>query len=270
MKNNSHYFYLNGDIVPEAQAQLHVSDLGLLRGYGIFDFFRAVDGRPIFMEDHLDRFEHSARKLFLDIPVTRQQLREAILTLIEHNAEPLLGLKMILTGGYSPDGFAPTTPNLFIIAKPFQFASAQGLKLLLVEHLREMSDVKTLNYLQPIWQIPAMRQAGCQDVLYHHEGRLSELSRSNLFLVKNETIITPNTDILFGVTRKHTLALARQHFQVEERPVALDELWTADEVFTTGSTKRIIPITEVNGQAFTSSKVISHLQALFLSHEQQS
>jgi branched-chain amino acid aminotransferase len=264
-------FYINGAFVPEQEARLSVNDIALLRGYGIFDFFKAVNGVPIFIEDHLDRFEASAAKMHLAIAESREQLREAILTLIKRNPAPLLGIKIVLTGGLSPDGYTPTTPNLLMIAKPFQFADAnKPMKLMLVEHQRELADIKTTNYLLPIWLLPQMKAAKADDYLYHKDGYITESSRSNIFIIKDEQLITSNQGILFGITRKHILKMAAKHFEVIERPVSLEEALSTDEVFTTGSTKRVIGIGQIdnhligNGQ---TGKATKYLQTLFAEYE---
>jgi branched-chain amino acid aminotransferase len=264
--------YLNGEIIPAEKAQIHVSDLGLLRGYGIFDFFRAIDGKPIFMEDHLDRFHNSARLMGLAIPESREHLREIIHKIIKLHPHKLLGVKMILTGGYSPDGYTPAeNSNLIVLGKPFDFKPADvGMKLMSVEYRREIPEIKTLNYIVPIRALQQMKAVGADDVLYHRDGKISESSRSNIFIVKNEKIITPLDGALFGITRKHILNFAKNHFAVEERDVSTQEYWEAEEVFTTGSTKRIIAITHTDNQAFSDGKVgkiTKKLQALFLEHE---
>jgi D-alanine transaminase/branched-chain amino acid aminotransferase len=125
------FIYLNNAFVKAEDAKIHVSDLGLVRGYGIFDFFRAIDGKAIFLEDHLDRFENSARLMGLPIPATRDQLRAIILESIQRHPLPLLGIKMILTGGFSADGYLPAeTSNLIVTAKPFEFKNPdKGMKL---------------------------------------------------------------------------------------------------------------------------------------------
>ena len=96
--------FVNGDIVPIQKAKIGITDLGLLRGYGIFDFFRAIDGKTIYLENHLDRFARSMAFMNMESPFSRDFLRENILKIAELNAAPLLGLKMIATGGYSLDG----------------------------------------------------------------------------------------------------------------------------------------------------------------------
>jgi D-alanine transaminase/branched-chain amino acid aminotransferase len=266
------FIYLNGEILPAEKAQLHVSDLGLVRGYGIFDFFRAIDGQPIFIEDHLDRFENSARLMGLPIPESRERLRGIILEIIRLNPQELLGVKMIMTGGYSEDGYTPAEKsNLIVTGKPFVFKPADiGMKLMSMEYRREIPEIKTLNYIVPIRALKEMKARGADDVLYHRDGKISESSRSNIFIVKDEKIITPLDGALFGVTRKHILNFAKNYFTVEERDVTVQEFWEADEVFTTGSTKRIVAITKTDNQMFSEGKVgriTKKLQELFLEEE---
>jgi branched-chain amino acid aminotransferase len=266
------YIYLNGSILPAHEAQIHVTDLGLVRGYGIFDFFRAIDGKPIFIEDHLDRFENSARLMHLPIPESRERLREIIVEIILLNPQPLLGVKMIMTGGYSEDGYTPAEKsNLLVMGKPFAFKPADiGMKLMSMEYRREIPEIKTLNYIVPIRALAQTKAMGADDVLYHQNGIISESSRSNIFIIKNERIITPVDGALFGVTRKHILDFAKKYFVVEERDVSIQEYWDADEVFTTGSTKRIIAITQTDNHIFSEGKVgkiTKKLQELFLEHE---
>lgn len=253
MKN---IFYLNGQYIPENEAIINVTDLGLLRGYGIFDFFRAVNGKVLFLEDHLDRFEFSAGQFQLPIPHSREKLKEIIYELIELNKAELLGIKMILTGGYSADGYSPTTPNLIIIAKPFTFLDKpEGMHLMSLEYLRELPEIKSLNYMVPIIHRPKMLEIGADDYLYHKNGYISELSRSNIFVVVNQKIITPSTNILHGITRKHILKIAGYNWKVEEREVSLGEAMAADEMFTTGSTKKVTPITKLDNQPVGNGKV---------------
>ena len=266
--------YLNGEILPTEKAQLHVSDLGLLRGYGIFDFFRAIDGQAVFMEDHLDRFENSVKLMGLLIPESRDRLREIIYEIIRLNPHKLLGVKMIMTGGYSEDGYTPSPKsNLIVMGKPFEFKPADvGLKLMSMEYRREIPEIKTLNYIVPIRAIQQMKAVGADDVLYHQNGKISESSRSNIFIVKDEKIITPLDGALFGVTRKHILNFAKNHFEMEERDISTQEFFEADEVFTTGSTKRIVAIVKTDNQTFSGGElgiITKKLQDLFLEEERK-
>jgi branched-chain amino acid aminotransferase len=264
-------FYINNQYLPENESNINVTDLGLLRGYGIFDFFRAVNGHVLFLEDHLDRFEFSAGKFQLEIPHSREKLKEIITELIRLNPAELLGIKMILTGGYSLDGYAPNDPNLIIIAKPFTFMNKpNGMHLMTLEYQRELPEIKSLNYMVPILNRAKMIDMGADDYLYHKNGEVSELSRSNLFLIKNEKLITPDKNILKGVTRKHILKLAENRFTIEERTVSLEEALNADELFTSGSTKRVLGITKVDNKPIGNGKIgnfTEQLLDLFLDYE---
>ena len=249
------YYYINGQFVKDDQAKIHVTDLGLVRGYGIFDFFRVQDGEALFLDAHLDRFERSARLLHLPIPESRNNLQKAIMESARLNAQPSLGIKLILTGGYSPDGYEPTTPNLIIIAKPLHIpATPPLLKLITYDHQRELAEVKSLNYLTPISLLPKIRAEQAYDILYHHNGFLLESSRSNVFIIKDDKLITPKDNILKGITRMRVLEIAKTTFEVEERAVDLKELWTADEIFITGSGKKIAPVIKIDDHVVGNGK----------------
>ncbi len=268
------YYFLNHQILPADEARLHVSDLGLLRAYGIFDYFRAIEGQPVFLEDHLDRFERSAQLLGLTIPLSREALRNLVDELARLNPHPLLGFKFVLTGGYSPDGFGPAAePNLVVIPKPFQFKEAPGgLHFMTVAHQRQLFEVKSLDYLMPIFTLRKQAEIGADDVLYHHNGLITESSRSNIFIVKDGVVVTPAEGMLRGITRQHVLRLAAEAFPTEVRAVTLAETLAADEVFTTGSTKRILPVTRIDGQPVGDGKpgsITQKLAALFLDYERE-
>jgi branched-chain amino acid aminotransferase len=269
---NKEFYYLNGQIIPSEEAKIHVSDLALLRGYGIFDFFRSVKGKPIFIEDHLDRFENSARLMDLKIPESREKLLEIIMELIRINPHELLGIKMILTGGYSLDGYTPAEKsNLIMIARPFVFKDpAKGIKLMSCEYLREIPEVKTLSYITPVRLLPQMRAMGADDYLYFYNGLISESSRSNIFIVKDQKVITPASGFLPGITRKHVIEACKGTFSFEERDVTLAETLAADEVFTTSSTQRVVAVTKIDDKIVGDGeigKVTKKLQELLLREE---
>ena len=129
------YASINGTIIEHDKASLHISDLGLRRGYAVFEFFRVLRGVPVFLEDHLERFERSARLLELTPPFGREKLEALIRELIELNDLREAGLQMLLTGGYSPDAFTPGPPNLIIapiaVTPPPAHLYQQGGKVIL-------------------------------------------------------------------------------------------------------------------------------------------
>ncbi len=236
--------------------EVHVSvkDIGFLRGYGIFDFFRIMDGKPIFLADHLARFERSAIKMGIDLPYSTQELAHCIDELAAMSEDACLGVKMVLTGGESSNGFLPAAPNLWILPGVFQFTDPEkGMRLMSKEFVREMADIKSLNYAFGIRQIPELKAAGADDLIYYTtQYGVSESTRSNLFYVKNWEIFTPDAHILEGITRTKIIALARKNYKVHVQPCSLEGFLTADEVFTTGSTKRVVPILSIDGKQIGS------------------
>ncbi len=254
MSNN--IYFINGEFLPESETKISVNDLGLLRGYGIFDFFKAVNSKVIFLEDHLARLNFSCRQMGFEIPYNNEQLKTIIYKLIEQNSKPLLGIKIIVTGGYSLDGYSPTKPNVIMIAKAFNYIDKpKGMHLMTLEYIRENPTIKTLNYIVPIQHLPKMKAIGADDFLYHKNGIVSELSRSNVFIIKNNTIITPKEGVLLGVTRKNTIMLAQKKWAFEERDITLKEVLEANEVFTTGSTKKICAITKIDQTIINEGKI---------------
>src|SRR6185312_6948690 len=133
-----------------------------------------------------------------------------------------------LTGGYSPDGYTLSEPNLIITQNPIQLPMPdvyeKGIRLVSYSHVRQMPDVKTIDYLMAIWLQPYVKEHNADDVLYQRDGLVSECPRSNFFIVtKDDKVITPAENILKGVIRGKVLALAQQIGPIEERPVSLDD-----------------------------------------------
>ena len=251
------FFAVNGEVTPVDKAQLHVSDLAFLRGYGLFDFFRVKGGVPLFLEDYLTRFYRSAELLGLDVPLSKADLEALIMKLLEANGEPDANVRLLLTGGYSDDGFTPAEPNLVVLqherkdydSKLFE----QGAKLITHEYVRDLPEVKSINYATAVRLIPAMKRADAIEVLYHSNGRVAETSRANVFIVNEAgTLVTPAEGILAGITRRRILELAE--IEVETRAMTLEEVRSAREVFITSTTKGAMPIVEIDGQKIGDGK----------------
>ncbi|MEY3052382.1 MAG: hypothetical protein RLY31_2167 [Bacteroidota bacterium] len=246
------YYSVNGELLPVEAAKLQVNDLSILRGYGLFDFFLARRGRPLFFDDYLDRFLRSAGLLHLPVPYTRSELKRMVLDVLDANGQADAGLKLVLTGGYSPDGYTPgSTPNLVILQSPLPVYPAQhyaeGVKLMGYAYHRTLAAAKTINYIMGVYLIPEMRAAGAEDVLFHAGGQVYETTRANFFIVTADgTVVTPGAGVLEGITRRKTLDIARQRHPVAERSLLLSELPAAAEAFLTSSTKQIMPVTSVD------------------------
>jgi branched-chain amino acid aminotransferase len=244
---------VNQRLVPASEASLLTSDLAIQRGYGVFDFFKTLGGKPIFLTEHLDRFYHSAERLRLPIGMNRAELRELIDILGRKNGLADSGFRLTLTGGYSGDGYLPpASPNLIISQSALTNVPTAELsntiKLVSYSHRRQLPDIKTIDYLMAIWLQPFIKEHGADDVLYHQDGVITECPRSNFFAVTAEgVVVTPAQGILRGIIRGKALELARGKFRVEERDVTLEDLRTAREAFITSTTKHVLPVVEVDG-----------------------
>lgn len=252
MASNDKLFAYNlGQIVPLSEARLHISDLSVQRGYGVFDFVKVQQGIPLFLDDYLDRFYQSAQLMHLEVPLSREELRQVIAGLIERNQLPEAGMKMILTGGYSEDGFTPMNPNLLITQLPLTLPSpekvAKGIPIMTHDYVREVPEVKTINYSMGIRLLQEQKASGAEEVLYAKNGIVSEFPRCNFFLVTHDdTVVTPAKNVLKGITRKNVLTLAGRRYKTEVRDIRLEEVLQAKECFLTSTTKRVLPIVRVD------------------------
>lgn len=249
------FCFADGEIVDSSTAKIHPMDLGFIRGYGIFDFFRSVNYQPLFLDSYLDRFIGSAEKTFLPLPYSREELKSIVKKLTDKNDMEQGGFRMLLSGGLSENHFSPAEGKLFIFPETLLFPSEEkynkGIKLLGLDYVRPLADIKTTNYALPVWDSIRWKKEGAEDVLYHKNGIVSESSRSNFFIVKDGTVITPDKDILLGITRKHVLKLIDK---VEIRPVTLEESLAADEAFITSTTKILLPVTQIDDHLIGNGK----------------
>ena len=246
------YVWINNSLIPSDQAALNVADLTVQRGYGIFDFFKTIDAKPVFLEDHLDRFFRSALFMHLALKQSRDEVRSKILQLIDKNSFSESGIKVILTGGFSSDGFNIAEPNLIISQQEYIIPKTmpnKGINILTHEYQRQFAEAKTLDYLQAIWLQPMLKEKMADDVLYYSDGLIRECPRANIFIVtKGQKVITPENGMLQGVSRKRVLEISNGLFETEARDVSMDELRNAEEVFITSTTKNILPVVQIDGK----------------------
>ena len=255
------FVLINENFVPAAEASILINDLAIQRGYGIFDFLKLIDGKPVFLDDHLERFYNSASQMRLNVEQNPEALKTLLFSLIERNKldAPYTGIRMTLTGGYSNDGFSLSKPNLIIAQQAYSStreAANKGTSLVSYSHQRQFAHVKTIDYLMAIWLKPYIGENGADDVLYHQNGFVSECPRSNFFIVSSEgKLLTPGKNILKGIIRKQLLSLnATSSYRVEEGDISLEEVYNAREVFITSSTKNIQPVIMVDGRLISNGQ----------------
>jgi branched-chain amino acid aminotransferase len=251
--------FVNNEFIEEEKATLQVNDLSIQRGYAVFDFFRVKNQIPLFLDDYLDRFFNSISLLHLQATHTREELKAIVYELIQKNKLDESGIRMTFTGGYSPDSYELVQANLIITQQKVQLTTPEkfiaGLKIITHEYQRDLPEAKSINYLVGVWLQQKVKEKKAADVLYHQQGVVSEFPRSNIFIVtQDEKIITPSENILKGITRMKVLKLAAERYTAEARPLYIDEIKNAAEVFMTSTTKRLLPITQVDDTIIGNGK----------------
>jgi branched-chain amino acid aminotransferase len=256
------HLYINGEILPREKALIPVYDLGLLRGLGIFDYFRVLEGIPVFAEDHIDRLENSMQMMDFNTGISRAGWMDMFYKLIKANEVENAGFRVVVTGGFSDDGYTiPEKKNVYMMlhslpaSDPAQYES--GVRLLTVNYQRDTPTAKTTVYIESMKAQPLLKKQGAFEVLYHFKGEISECSRCNIFFITPEgVIVTPAKGMLRGITRKQVLAIAAENnMPLEEREVHLEELpWMAG-AFLTATTKGVLPVVKIDDQLIGGGRV---------------
>jgi D-amino acid aminotransferase len=256
------YCYFNGKIIESKKASLPINDIGVIRGYSIFDYFRTYNGKPFRLKDYYNRFKKSAKSIGFEIPVSQDQLDKILKQLLKKNDDKESAFRLVLTGGVSGDSMTlDSKGNFYIIAEKTPERDEElfkkGGKLITSEYQRQIPESKTASYIQAVKLQPKKKKAGASEILYYHNGKVLECSTSNIFIIKNGVLKTPVDNVLHGITRKTVIELARKAgFKVVEGDVKMSELWDADEVLITSSGKAIVlPITKIDSKKIANGKV---------------
>ena len=254
--------YLNGEYVDQKDAKISVFDHGLLYGDGVFEGIRIYDGCVFKLVEHIQRLEHSAKAILLDLPLSRVDLIEAVCETCRLNELSNGYLRLIVTRGVgslglSPDGCGPA--SVIIIADDIQLYPKKlyeiGLKIISVPTRRINSSalppaVKSLNYLNNIMAKIEAKRVGFQEALMlNDKGEIAECTGDNVFVISEGKIYTPPLDAgsLRGITRAAVIDLAEKNgYQCREQALTRYDLWTADECFLTGTAAELIPCVEVD------------------------
>jgi branched-subunit amino acid aminotransferase/4-amino-4-deoxychorismate lyase len=257
----NHYVYLNGHILPAEQAALSPFDIGVLRGYAVFDLLRTVSGRPFLLAEHLRRFRSSAEQLGLKVPASDEEIRTAVEELLGKNGHEEATVRLVLTGGESSDGmgFDPSTPTFFILTHELHEPPAalyeSGGKLVTQEHERELPVAKTTNYLTMLLHRPRAIEGGALDLLYHEGGRITEAATASFYLVKDGAILAPRDRVLWGTVGSLVLEAASERRRVVYGDITLDDARGADEAFLTSTTRGVMPIVQLDDEPIGDGRV---------------
>ena len=274
---NQRIAYFNGKYVPEAEVKVPYRDRSFIYGDGCFDMTRTFAGKPFRVKEHIDRFYRSLAYLRIDIGMSADQMTEVTHEIVRRNAH-LLGKgddwwvgQRVSRGvkAVGDEGWDHTGPNVIVDCQPLPFKARamhyrDGIRVIVPSVRRTPPSslsprVKTHNYLNMIVADQEVRDRDPEAwaVLLDENGNLSEGMGSNIFVVKDGKISTPQGRyVLEGVSRQTAIELARgAGIEVVERDIDLYDAYTADEVFLTSTSLCICPVAKVNGAVIGDGRV---------------
>ena len=252
-----HVGYYNGEIGPLEEMKIPMLDRAVYFGDGCYDAAMFSNNRIFALEDHLDRFYNSCRLLEIPFDIEREALTKELQKCIDVNelSEGMIYWQCSRGTYYRSHNFPPETvkPNLMIFTVPDEIVPMDTTyKLISMEDTRFLHcNIKTLNLIPSVIAYQRCIEAGCQETLFHRQGRVTECAHSNVLILKDGTLHTPPRDnlILPGITLKHLIILAKENnIPVIEAPFSMDELKNADEVIISNSGAFCIRADELDGK----------------------
>ena len=262
--------WMDGQLVPVADAKVSVFDHGFLYGDGIFEGIRVYGGKIWLCKEHLDRLYASADGIALTMPMDRQAVVDAMNAAIRANDVVDGYIRLLVTRGVGDLGINPTrtgNPSVIVIADtislyPEKFYK-EGMRIIISKYTRTPntsipSSIKSMNYLNSILALAECVEAGVPEaVMLDVSGNVAECTGDNIFIVRNgELVTTPlSVGILPGVTRSFVMGLARKAgITVKEAMLKPDDLYVADEFFLTGTAAEIVAVTGIDAHVIGDGK----------------
>ncbi|MEK9628469.1 MAG: branched-chain-amino-acid transaminase [Nitrospinota bacterium] len=259
---------INGEIQDEAF--ISIMDHGFLFGDSIYEVVCTHQGKPCFLDDHLKRLYASAAGISLNIPLTPDEIKEQIQTTLKHANNADSYIRIIITRGEGEMDIDPSScfkPNVIIFVKSTPQISDEsyekGISVALVSIKRNSRDslnpaVKTGNYLNNVLARVESQKMGAEDaIMVNPWGLLTESTTSNLFFVREGRLLTPSKEcgILSGITRDKIIQLANENgMALEEGKWPGEELFKADEIFLTGTVKKVMPVSKLDSRPVGDGK----------------
>lgn len=244
---------INGRLIDYRQASISVFDYTLHCAIGLFESLLAVDDRPIFLKEHLDRMEWGISKLRIKTNYNRQSITRTLIRMVRQHPERIKKTKVLLTYGCSelwPGNRPGPKTIIFVQSHKIQFRKQKlMISPMVITADNPMRGIKSVNFMSE-WmsQHRAYEQGYDQGIILNNKGFIAETGSANLFMVKNGRLYTPSVDSggLSGVVRSKIIELARNSgIKCHELKLRPEKLVEADEIFTTSSFKLVWPVTEL-------------------------
>lgn len=266
----SQWIYLNGQYVTKENATISVYDHGFLYGDGIFEGIRVYSGNIFKCREHLERLYDSAKSIMLDIPLTLEDMQDAMVETIRRNELRDGYIRLIVSRGAGNLGLDPRRcpqASVMIIVEQLAIypeeAYRNGLRTVSVSQRRNIPDalnpkIKSLNYLNNILvKIQANLADVGEAIMLNAQGYVAEGSSDNIFIIKKGVVYTPPCYLgaLEGITRAAIMELCgKLGYTLKEEPFTLHDVYVADEVFFTGTAAEVIAVREVDGRIIGSGQ----------------
>ena len=261
--------YLNGEFIPKKEVRISPFDRGFLFGDSVYEVIPSYNNNLFLFDEHLERLRNSLSITNIPIPESINDFHPLVMELLKKNQFSNQSIYIQITRGVDPArshvSASTTEPTLFMTSteleiNPYRESPLkEGLKVKLEEDIRwKRCDVKATTLLPNI--IPFHREDGSDtdEILFHDGQKINEGSKSNVFFVFDDLIVTPpkEQNILLGVTRNYFLKrLSEEGFKISEKEVRIEDLNNADEIWVTSSTKEIQPVHQVDNNVLPGKKL---------------
>jgi len=271
MTSDNNIVFLDGHFMPMSEAKISPMDRGFLFGDGIYEVVPSYDAKLVGFGLHIERMQNGLDAIGIKLNMGLNDWRDIAQTLIKKNGRANLGLYFHVSRGADvkrfhayPENIEPTVfaYAFDIPAAPFaDKQSANPYRVASTEDLRwKRCQIKSTSLLGNVMHFQQGQDAGVHEtILYNQHNELTEASACNVFIVKNEVVITPPLDnqLLPGITRKMLLDILRKDgtLQIQERVISMNEVHDADELWLTSSSKEIAPVVELDGQPVGNGKI---------------
>ena len=266
----SQKIWLDGKLVDENEAKISVFDHGLLYGDGIFEGIRFYSGRVFRLQEHIERLFDSAKAILMKTPWTIEEVCQATIDTCKANNLTDGYIRLVITRGPGPLGLNPhqcPTPSMFIIASGITLypdsCYENGLEVVTCSTRRPAPaalspQVKSLNYLNNVMaKVEAIKAGAGEGLMLNEQGYVAECTGDNIFVIKKGKIATPpvSDGSLDGITRQVIFELAeRLGYELAEKTMTRYDLYTADEIFLTGTAAEVIPMVKLDEREIGNGK----------------
>jgi D-alanine transaminase len=261
--------FLNGEFIPKNQASISVMDRGFLFGDGVYEVIPVYAGKVFRLNEHLARLQNSLDSIQISNPYSTEKWQSILTQLLEQEPESDQSIYLQITRGADTarkHRFSELTPTVFIELNPLVPKTKSELEtgyhaIIQPDFRWERCDIKATSLLANIMYAQQAKQHQVEEVILHRDQSITEGATSNVFVIRNNTLFTHPTGkhILSGITRDLVIESACHcALNIQESIITIDEVFNADEVWISSSTREVMPITMIDSKQINNGKIGRH------------